>query len=64
MNLALDLYDIAFIGHVCFDEVIPYQGAPRVAPGSAVTVRRAGGGARGQKSGSGHQNGSKGSKYP
>jgi sugar/nucleoside kinase (ribokinase family) len=29
-------YDIAFIGHVCFDEVIPYQGAPRVAPGSAV----------------------------
>ena len=36
MNLALDLYDIAFIGHMCFDEVIPYQGAPRVAPGSAV----------------------------
>jgi hypothetical protein len=31
-----DPYDIAFIGHVCFDEVIPYQGAPRVAPGSAV----------------------------
>jgi len=29
-------YDIAFIGHMCFDEVIPYQGAPRVAPGSAV----------------------------
>jgi sugar/nucleoside kinase (ribokinase family) len=29
-------YDIAFIGHVCFDEVIPYQGAPSVAPGSAV----------------------------
>jgi sugar/nucleoside kinase (ribokinase family) len=37
VNLALDLYDIAFIGHVCFDEVIPYQGEPRVAPGSAVT---------------------------
>ena len=36
MNPALDLYDIAFIGHVCFDEVIPYQGAPRTAPGSAV----------------------------
>jgi sugar/nucleoside kinase (ribokinase family) len=29
-------YDIAFIGHMCFDEVIPYQGTPRVAPGSAV----------------------------
>jgi sugar/nucleoside kinase (ribokinase family) len=36
VNLSLDLYDIAFIGHVCFDEVIPYQGLPRVAPGSAV----------------------------
>jgi sugar/nucleoside kinase (ribokinase family) len=36
VNLALDLYDIAFIGHMCFDEVIPYQGTPRVAPGSAV----------------------------
>ena len=36
MNLALDLYDIAFIGHMCFDEVIPYQGVPHVAPGSAV----------------------------
>ena len=36
MNLSLDLYDIAFIGHICFDEVIPYQGVPHVAPGSAV----------------------------
>ena len=36
MSLSSDLYDIAFIGHTCFDEVIPYQGAPRVAPGSAV----------------------------
>ena len=36
MNPALNLYDIAFIGHVCFDEVIPYQGTPRTAPGSAV----------------------------
>jgi sugar/nucleoside kinase (ribokinase family) len=36
VNLALDLYDIAFIGHMCFDEVIPYQGEPRTAPGSAV----------------------------
>jgi sugar/nucleoside kinase (ribokinase family) len=30
------LHDLAFIGHVCRDEVIPYQGTPRVAPGSAV----------------------------
>jgi sugar/nucleoside kinase (ribokinase family) len=29
-------YDIAFIGHMCFDEVLPYSGAKRVAPGSAV----------------------------
>ncbi len=28
--------DLAFIGHVCFDEVIPFGGSPRVAPGSAV----------------------------
>ncbi len=29
-------FDIAFIGHVCFDEVISYGGESRVAPGSAV----------------------------
>ena len=28
--------DLAFIGHMCFDEVIPFEGSPRVAPGSAV----------------------------
>jgi sugar/nucleoside kinase (ribokinase family) len=33
---ALDLFDIAFIGHVCFDEVMPYHGTRRTAPGSAV----------------------------
>jgi sugar/nucleoside kinase (ribokinase family) len=36
MNLSSDLYDIVFIGHICFDEVVAYQGTPRVAPGSAV----------------------------
>jgi sugar/nucleoside kinase (ribokinase family) len=36
VSLSSNLYDIAFIGHVCFDEVIPYQGRPHVAPGSAV----------------------------
>jgi sugar/nucleoside kinase (ribokinase family) len=36
VNATSEMYDIAFVGHVCFDEVIPYQGAPRVAPGSAV----------------------------
>ena len=36
MNLSTDLYDIAFIGHMCFDEIVAYQGTPRVAPGSAV----------------------------
>lgn len=29
-------FDITFIGHVCYDEVTPFGGAPRVAPGSAV----------------------------
>jgi sugar/nucleoside kinase (ribokinase family) len=36
MSSSSDLYDIVFIGHMCFDEVIPFQGTPRVAPGSAV----------------------------
>ncbi len=36
MNLQSDWFDIAFIGHMCFDEVVPYQGLPSVAPGSAV----------------------------
>ncbi len=36
MTLGRGPYDIAFIGHMCFDEVITYQGDPRVAPGSAV----------------------------
>jgi sugar/nucleoside kinase (ribokinase family) len=29
-------YDITFIGHMCYDEIIPFGGKPRVAPGSAV----------------------------
>jgi sugar/nucleoside kinase (ribokinase family) len=29
-------YDIAFVGHMCYDEIIPFQGKPIVAPGSAV----------------------------
>lgn len=36
MSSASDMFDIAFLGHVCFDEVIAYQGALRVAPGSAA----------------------------
>ncbi len=27
---------LAFIGHMCFDEVVPFEGSPVVAPGSAV----------------------------
>ena len=30
------VFDIAFVGHMCFDEVIPFHGEPRVAAGSAV----------------------------
>jgi sugar/nucleoside kinase (ribokinase family) len=29
-------YDITFIGHMCYDEIVPFGGKPRVAPGSAV----------------------------
>jgi sugar/nucleoside kinase (ribokinase family) len=29
-------YDIAFMGHMCFDEITPYQGKIKVSPGSAV----------------------------
>lgn len=29
-------YDIAFLGHMCYDEIVPYKGEPRIAPGSAV----------------------------
>jgi len=29
-------YDIAFVGHMCFDEITPYRGKTAVAPGSAV----------------------------
>ncbi len=36
MSLPSGGYDIVFIGHMCFDEVISFQGMPRVAPGSAV----------------------------
>jgi sugar/nucleoside kinase (ribokinase family) len=36
MTLNTNMFDLAFIGHMCFDEVIPYQGEPRIAPGSAV----------------------------
>jgi sugar/nucleoside kinase (ribokinase family) len=36
MSLSSDVYDIVFIGHMCFDEVVPFQGMSRVAPGSAV----------------------------
>jgi sugar/nucleoside kinase (ribokinase family) len=29
-------YDIAFMGHMCFDEITPYKGETKVTPGSAV----------------------------
>lgn len=29
-------YDITFVGHMCYDEIIPFGGKPGVAPGSAV----------------------------
>ncbi len=32
----MNKYDITFIGHMCYDEVIPFGGEPIIAPGSAV----------------------------
>jgi len=29
-------YDITFVGHMCYDEIVPFGGTKRVAPGSAV----------------------------
>ncbi|MCL6590533.1 MAG: hypothetical protein K6U80_11310 [Firmicutes bacterium] len=29
-------YDITFLGHMCFDEITPYLGETKIAPGSAV----------------------------
>ena len=29
-------YDITFVGHMCYDEIIPFGGKPVIAPGSAV----------------------------
>jgi len=29
-------FDLAFVGHVCIDEVVPFQGPSSVGPGSAV----------------------------
>lgn len=29
-------YDITFVGHMCYDEIIPFKGEKHIAPGSAV----------------------------
>lgn len=29
-------YDITFVGHMCYDEITPFEGRARIAPGSAV----------------------------
>ncbi|MEJ2055741.1 MAG: PfkB family carbohydrate kinase [Calditrichaceae bacterium] len=29
-------YDVTFVGHMCYDEIIPFEGEPHIAPGSAV----------------------------
>lgn len=31
-----NIYDITFIGHMCYDEITPFGGEARIAPGSAV----------------------------
>jgi sugar/nucleoside kinase (ribokinase family) len=34
--MVMKSYDIAFLGHMCYDEIIPFRGPKRIAPGSAV----------------------------
>lgn len=34
--LSMSLYDITFVGHMCYDEITPFQGETKVSPGSAV----------------------------
>ncbi len=29
-------FDVTFVGHMCYDEIIPFGGKPHIAPGSAV----------------------------
>ncbi|HTV61802.1 MAG TPA: PfkB family carbohydrate kinase [Verrucomicrobiae bacterium] len=29
-------YDVTFVGHMCYDEIVPFGGQPHIAPGSAV----------------------------
>lgn len=29
-------YDLTFVGHMCYDEIVPFGGKPIIAPGSAV----------------------------
>ena len=36
MSSELMVCELAFVGHMCFDEIVPFEGLPRVAPGSAV----------------------------
>jgi sugar/nucleoside kinase (ribokinase family) len=30
------VYDVMFVGHMCYDEIIPFEGERQIAPGSAV----------------------------
>jgi sugar/nucleoside kinase (ribokinase family) len=32
----MNKFDITFVGHMCFDEIVPFEGEAYVAPGSAV----------------------------
>jgi len=32
----MNTFDITFVGHMCFDEIVPFEGKGYIAPGSAV----------------------------
>jgi sugar/nucleoside kinase (ribokinase family) len=36
MDPVNSLFDIVFVGHMCYDEIIPFGGTARISPGSAV----------------------------
>ena len=31
-------YDITFVGHMCYDEIVPFGGEARVAPGTSKST--------------------------
>ena len=57
-------YDITFVGHMCYDEIIPFGGKPHIAPGSAVLCGAMVAARVGKKVAAVVENGQEGRKHP